>query len=317
VFTGLSTKARVTVATTSCWENTKRDGGTIAAISYMLLKRSCYQIPIRNLDDSTITKVDKTTLSIGEQIFWISLHEVLTTPLEVLRAVWLLIIKEPAKARTVTKTKACLKTVLNVINKICSWPLQKGVDSSESGMGKAHHGWNFFKSLYEDEEALFEQIPGSTRVREYVGSKEIEIFYKALYTASTDYSTATDFVQHDVASTIGNEWMIACGIPNVLRGIVNAVCYQPRTVFFRARGPMKQYGENVENDINKITLVRGILMGDPLTKVVLHLINIIVRQLAKSLLDPAFLSRCTTDSIRISSTLRDLRHYVDDHVDHA
>jgi hypothetical protein len=110
--------------------------------------------------------------------------------------------------------------------------------------------------------------------------KEQMKVFAPLYFASTDYSCATDNFNFKIGEIIADFWMQYCGIPRLLRGIVKANCYRSRKIYFAATGPLKDTGNETEWDnIRSIDSRRGILMGDPLTKVCLHLLNICVRRM--------------------------------------
>jgi len=284
-FTGLLTKAAVRVATSACFESTREDGGTIETVRN-LTDEGPFGRAVNLIDLNTGKAVGKPMklgeLTEGEYVFWRCLEEVLSTPLEHLKEASLVMIREPGKARTVTKARACLKVVLDVINHVCSYPLREGLSSSSSGMGKSHHGWNFFKSFYGAWRSVtFDEI--SRRASEPVGESFSETrTYRDLFVSCTDYEEATDHLRHDVAAAVADLWMRKCGIPRVLMGVVHATCFSPRTIFFSASGGTKNFGEpspTLDNPMRrKMVLRRGVLMGDPLTKVVLHLINAGVRR---------------------------------------
>nr|WPR16634.1 MAG: RNA-dependent RNA polymerase [Dracophyllum associated narna-like virus 2] len=287
-FTGLSTKSRITVATTACWEKTRQEGGTLEEISELIFPGAHgMTAPVRDLHTGKI--VSRMTVSsgtIGEYVFWLCLDQVFRTPPDMLRRAYLTVVREPGKGRSVTKASACLKIVLDLISKICAEPLKKGVHSSQSGMGKAHHGWNFFLELMsvERKEELFSVAKRDER--EFADHVERYDMYADLFVSSTDYETATDYLNHDVARLLGDGWMRRCGIPPILRSVVLATCYQPRTVFFKGTGPLARLGEPVPemgDDVHSVRLVRGVLMGDPLTKIVLHLVNIVARTIGQNL----------------------------------
>jgi hypothetical protein len=86
--------------------------------------------------------------------------------------------------------------------------------------------------------------------------------------------------------------MLKSGIPSILRGIVTNICYKPRIVEFTATGLFANIGTVVDKDdhINSVILERGVLMGDPLTKVVLHLVNILVRTISILIINKKALS---------------------------
>jgi hypothetical protein len=287
IFTGLDTKARVTVTGSACWEANRREGGTAQAILQLMLKYDEMPIPVRDLGTGKVIewKNKDSFDSIGTAIFHACVDEVLCTSPEELRQVHMTIVKEPSKARVVTKGHAALKIVLDTVSKICSWPLKKGFKSSESGMGKSHHGWNLFKDFTSEEmyELLFSE-DRERRVEDTFADHVDRIqYWQDLWFCSTDYQEATDRMVHAFARPVARKWMQKCGIPALLQGIVLGICFQPRKVFFTATGPMKKLGHLVEGDVYSVTLYRGILMGDPLSKVILHFSNIISRKLGEAM----------------------------------
>jgi hypothetical protein len=287
IFTGLDTKARITVTGAACWEANRSEGGTAQAMLDLMAKYEQMPIPIRDLDTGKITRFlpKEGFESIGTAMFFACLDEVLHLSVEELRSVFLTVVREPAKARVVTKGRAALKIVLDTISRICSYPLKKGIKSSTSGMGKSHHGWNLFKDFTSEE--MYDLLFSEDRKRRVEDSFNDHIdrlvYWQDVYLCSTDYQEATDRMIHAFARRISGKWMKKCGIPPLLQGIVFAVCYTPRTVYFTATGPLSKIGRAVDDQTRCITLYRGVLMGDPLTKVVLHFSNIISRKIGEGL----------------------------------
>jgi hypothetical protein len=287
IFTGLDTKARVTVTGSACWEANRKEGGTAQAILDLMVKYDDMPIPIRDMDDGSIKEfINKNDFpSIGTAVFHACLDEVLHTQPEELRKVFLTVVREPSKARVVTKGHAALKIVLDTVSKICSYPLKKGFKSSASGMGKSHHGWNLFKDMTSEE--MYDLLFTENRKRRVEDAFNDHIdrvqYWEDVYLCSTDYQEATDRMVHQFARCISDKWMRKCGIPKLLQGIVLAVCYRPRTVYFNGTGPLSRIGREVDGDLRYVTLYRGVLMGDPLTKVVLHFSNIIARHIGEGL----------------------------------
>jgi len=285
-FTGLQTKTGIRVTASACLESTRKDGGTADAINKIVsdagLGRPCYTI---DLETGGVTgKLDPGECTPGEYIFWRCLEIVLSTEPEQLRHAYLLLVREPGKARAVTKAMAALKVVLDLVNGWVSWPLGKAFPSSTSGMQKESHGWNFFKAMSTDEEVVL-RAKSSREEPVTLGVVKKLLEYYPVFVSSTDYTTATDFLRHDLGETVGNGWMLKCGVPAILRGVVIATCYRPRTITFHATGCLEGYGEPTPGgDTRQVVLRRGILMGDPLTKVVLHLVNILVRTTATLLI---------------------------------
>jgi hypothetical protein len=150
-------------------------------------------------------------------------------------------------------------------------------------MKKSSHAWNSFKESWTDEgkEYVFGVQKRVTESRPD-GSRLVETTYKDLWCSSTDYSEATDRLRHEVAIPVAEYWMNKCGIPRILQMIVRGTCFAPRPIVFEAYGPMGAYGEEWTEDSpfrnpRFVMLRQGVLMGDPLTKVCLHLVNILVR----------------------------------------
>jgi hypothetical protein len=287
IFTGLDTKARVTVTGAACWEANRSEGGTAQAILDLMAKYEEMPIPIRDLDSGKIIKFStkENFDSIGTAVFYACLDEVLHTPVEILREVHLTVVREPSKARVVTKGHAALKIVLDTVSKICSYPLKKGIKSSSSGMGKSHHGWNLFKDMSSEEmhDLLFSE-DRRRRVEDTFNDHIDRVCYwQDLWFCSTDYQEATDRMVHAFARRIARKWMRKCGIPAILQGIVLGVCFQPRTVYFTGTGPLSKLGRAVDGTKRACTLYRGVLMGDPLTKVILHFSNIVSRKIGEGL----------------------------------
>jgi hypothetical protein len=251
--------------------------------------------------------------STGEVIFWLALDHVLRTPPDLLKQAFLTVVKEPGKARSVTKARACLKIVLDLVNKIVAKPLEKGIRSSASGMGKANHGWNLFCRMMSDDVREMVFNVESREENPYEGYVERTDTFTDLYVLSTDYQEATDQMRHTVARDLGQAWMIQCGIPRLLRAIVCKTCFEPRNVFFSATGLLKHIGTerpDVGQNINSVLMVNGVLMGDPLTKVVLHLTNVIARRTGELLHDGEFYNNFRNGS----EAYREFTHTLKEHL---
>jgi hypothetical protein len=306
-FTGLSTKARISVTSAATFENLKREYGTIQSVQDLLLNGAKgIKAKVINLYTGKFEESIDIDPEPATYIFWRCLEFVMATPLDELKVAYTTMVREPAKARTVTKARTCLKIVLDVVSKICAAPLAKGLPSSTSGMKQSNQGWNFFKDMHnENLKDLVYGKPTRELIDETMDSAIFSETYRALFASSTDYEEATDSFDHNVARILGNRWMIQCGIPPILRGIVNATCYQSRKVFFTAKGPLKNIGHAHSEEERYVILRRGVLMGDPLTKVILHLLNVCVRYGARNLTDFNFLRRVTDYPDQVSNSARE------------
>jgi hypothetical protein len=156
-------------------------------------------------------------------------------------------------------------------------------------MSKDAHGWQFFNKFYEKDfvgdsfKVMHRQdnggVPG--KVLSFTDT------YQPLYVECTDYNNATDLLQHEVAELIAVEWMSKCGIPPLLQDVVVETCFRPRDVFFNGSDGYWSIGELTDplGTQRKVVLETGVLMGDPLTKVILHLVNIITRRIGGIITD--------------------------------
>jgi hypothetical protein len=313
-FTGLATKGRVTVTGSATWENTRATGGTAETIREVLSQYNLDNlVPVRDLETGNILcyKHHESFDTVGEFIFWACLQEVLQLPPDELNYAFLTVVSEPGKGRSVTKGRACVKVILDVAAKICAWPLKKGIASSTSGMGQSHHAWNSFLDMMSEpmrsEVFALDQPKEDVEFGDYVERQEI---YENYFQSSTDYEEATDRMKLWFARISGNAWMVKCGIPPILRGIVNAVCYRPRKIFFTGKGALAAYGEAAPEfgqDVRFVMLSQGVLMGDPLTKIVLHMSNIVTRRLGDRMGEPNFHRRATNPEQVVAAYVRGLK----------
>jgi len=307
-FTGLATKARITVNTSASWENTRKEGGTTQAIQDILADTVFgVRAKIIDLDTGQLDKYSSLEeLGPGTYIFWRALEVVMSLTPEELRIAYLTVVTEPGKGRSITKGRACLKVVLDLVSRICATPLAKGLRSSVSGMSMTNQGWNLFRNLHSQILEKLVYHVDKTEVEEFGGYVKQTDHYRDLFASSTDFEEATDSMHHEVASILGPLWMRQCGIPKVLQGIVIATCYRPRTIVFTAHGALKTIGEPYGEDLRAITLWQGVLMGDPLTKVVLHLLNASVRKLAQKATNVDFLRKVYDNPFWASDTIGSL-----------
>jgi hypothetical protein len=309
-FTGLSTKGRIGVTTSACIEHTRKLGGTIQGIQDIVnVGKQGIKAPIRDLDTGKVVDTKSLEdLTTGEYIFWTCLDHVLKTPPPVLRRAHMLVVKEPGKGRTVTKGFSFLKIILDFVGRICSHPLAKGLESSMSGMAKSNQAWQFFKLMMSNhEDDIFFNVHSRSFEEFAGGSRHETVTYNDVFLSSTDFETATDAIDHKVASIIGRKWMMRCGIPPLLRHIVMEIAYKPRQIQFNGSGWIGSLGSETRGGLRLITLRRGILMGDPMTKPVLHLLNAAIREIPTVLKDYGILSRYFSNAGEIAKLSNDFR----------
>lgn len=281
--TGLSTKAAIRIQATAAFEKTRAEGGGEQAIAEIMNGyHRGRKAKIINLETGK-TECFKTLEeceSIGEYVFWVCLEDMYTNEIEDVKVVKLVGVKVPGKVRIASKGTIARKIVFDVVNGVCSWVLGKAIESSKSGMTKESHAWEAAKGLIKSPECWVE----SQKTSRALGNcyKEETITFEPLYAGSTDFKMATDFMDFERCSISLTKYMKKCGIPPFLRGVVVATSLRPRIVHFTAHGVLEKYGEPVEGcpGVRKFQMNTGILQGDPLTKVALHLVNVVTRRFA-------------------------------------
>jgi hypothetical protein len=293
-FTGLSTKAGFSVKLTAAWSHTIAEGGTIESVRE-LIADGHVGVPalVRNLDTGQVTGECFLKQDLGNYIFWRCLDVVLTSPASEISHVMMAVVREPGKPRVITKGEAALKIILDVISHICTWPLQK-VPSCAAGLKLESQAWSFFQS-FDGEKQFFVPVKTVTEDVSVAGMTMTQQL-EPLFVSSTDFETATDAVHLQKADYIANRWMNLCGIPRVLRAVVTRTVMRPRWVYFPAKGPMVDIGTPSDLEgLNRILLQRGIMMGDPLTKVILTVMNMAIRHFPKLAANADWIGRYRRD----------------------
>jgi hypothetical protein len=131
--------------------------------------------------------------------------------------------------------------------------------SSESGIGAANHAWNFFKRLSH-------KNPSAS----FIFNEDIESSV-----VSTDWESATDYCDPLIAGAMLNRMCFRLGVPKWYRETMLFALTAPRQV------------ETLDRDgvpTEKFYTSRGVLMGDPVTKFVLHLHHLVGSRIAGNLL---------------------------------
>jgi hypothetical protein len=174
------------------------------------------------------------------------------------------LVAELGKYRTITVSTLQHALLLHPFSHM-GLKILEAMPEDQSGIGAANHAWNFFKRLsHKNPSASF-------------------LFNEGIQTSVTslDWEQATDFQDPYMAGAMINRLMRLLGVPNWYR----------ETVLFALTGPrqvetLDRNGVPIEVFYTK----RGVLMGDPVTKVVLHLHHAIGANIAmiflRSLTDP-------------------------------
>lgn len=306
-FSGLHTKARFNATASACIEHTCAEDGTVQALAELVAGanegQTVYTYDLNT--GSRLGRIGKDSPNIGTYIFWACLGKCMEMDAEERSAAFLTMIKEPGKARTVTKTSAYVKVVLDVVSKICSHPLSK-VQSSRSGMKQDAHGWNFFRAMFTNaQKGLFFDVKSKEVESVTVDGRTIVERYRPIGIQFKDLENATDYTPHEVGDMLGTYWMERCGIPGVLIDFVRSISYTRRKIYFEGWGPaFKDFGLSDENG-RYILSSKGILMGDPMTKPVLHLNNAVNRKIASLSENPECLTKTFSNGMSMQKVFSD------------
>nr|WAK75241.1 MAG: RNA-dependent RNA polymerase [Narnaviridae sp.] len=164
------------------------------------------------------------------------------------------LVSELGKYRGITVSHLAHSVLLHVASHVLLEYI-KEVPSSRSGVSAANHAWNFFKLLSHKNPAA-----------EWIfGDKDCYVF-------STDWEDATNYCDHTVAQGLINRLMAKLGFPTWYRQTVTFALCAPRQV---------EFIDDETNVLERYFTTRGVLMGDPVTKVVLHLYHIVARYAAE------------------------------------
>jgi hypothetical protein len=179
------------------------------------------------------------------------------------------LVAELGKYRTITVSSLQHALLLHPMSHM-GLKILEAFPSSESGIGAANHAWNFFKRLSH-------KNPSAS----FIFNKDIETSVM-----STDWSQATDYCDPYIAGAMLNRFCYLLGVPRWYR----------ETVIFALTGPRQV--ETLDRNgcpIDVFYTRRGVLMGDPVTKVVLHLHHLVGRRIAGLLLHDIFIDGIMSD----------------------
>lgn len=218
-------------------------------------------IPEISLEDGKYTGkiLTEENATVGERLFaWalghVDVQNAKKTYDSNIMSVKISLVAEMGKYRGITVSHLAHAVILHVFSHV-GLEYLRGIPSSQSGISAANHAWNFFK-----------RMTNANPAGDFIfGDEDIYLF-------STDWETATDFMEHRVTADMLNHFCTILGIPQWYRRVIVLLLCQPRQVEFL---------DEESRILDRFYTGRGTLMGDPVTKVVLHLYHLICRKAAK------------------------------------
>jgi hypothetical protein len=259
LFNSCVSAAKISLSDSGEFFTKASDGGKLEAARKVLSGLDKVEKIDLNSGRKTGAFLTKGEDSPGEMLFYWALHHFVDRSAVYetnAMSVRISLVAELGKYRGITVSHLAHAVCLHVLNHVLLRYLEE-VPSSTSGIGAANHAWTFFERLsHKNPSAGF-------------------IFAQDRYLFSTDWTTATDYCDHNVAAAMLNILCSILGIPAWYRQTcVFALC-APRQVEF--------LDEN-EKTLEMFLTSRGVLMGDPVTKPVLHLYHLVCRTAAKQLI---------------------------------
>jgi hypothetical protein len=258
IFARVLGAAKVSLSDSAEMFTTHQDGGKLEAAREVLSNNP--QIPELDLDTGQLTGklLTSENSTVGDRLFhWGLGHFHLDDPKATydsnVMSVKISLVAEMGKYRGVTVSHLAHASVLHVFSHI-GLEYLRGIPTSQSGISAANHAWNFFKRM------TMLNPTGAFAL----GDEDTFLF-------STDWRTATDYMEHQLTATIINNFAVILGFPNWYRRVIVCALTQPRQVEFL----------DEDKVLARFFTGRGSLMGDPGTKVILHLYHLICREAAK------------------------------------
>jgi len=165
-------------------------------------------------------------------------------------------ISEPGKERNLTKSSAILGFVLTVCSKVCQMALSYNQDH-RAGLVMSAQDWVHQKRISpESLEATF------------IYDRQTRLRKPEIWNVFQDWTESTDFIPRQVGGTALDAWMLYIGFPLWYRDLILVLSQQDYVV-----------KENIHNYETKTTelwvgkITEGFMMGNALTKSILHLMH--------------------------------------------
>jgi hypothetical protein len=263
-FEGVAKTSKISLSDSGEFFTTTNDGGKLEAARIVLQTNP--EIPEIDLHTGEETGIILDANSpIGERLFhWAcgTFRDRKTVYQRNCMSCRISLVAELGKYRTITVSTLQHALLLHPFSHM-GLTVIGAMPSSQSGIGAANHAWNFFKRLsHKNPSASF-------------------IFDEKIQTSvfSTDWSQATDYCDPAVAGAQLNRLCSLLGVPKWYRETILFALTAPRQVetLDRNQAPIEVFYTK-----------RGVLMGDPVTKVVLHLHHLIGKKMAEILLFDLF-----------------------------
>jgi hypothetical protein len=269
-------ESKISASNSACIQATREEGGKVEALRVLYQCLKGQKIPVFDLRTGRVShyvEAHDGPLSIGETLFHHSIYEWMRFIKSNYRCkdlggqftladVRVDLVTEPGKARVITIPHVLHGVLLQPLAHVFS-VLVASLPSSTTGMKASNHMWDFYKRMSP-------LVP----VNDIFGHDKHP--GRETYLCSEDWSEATDRFDPLVANFLVKEFGRHMGLPRFYIELCARAISVPRRLFL-GRDPSN-------GDLREPagTKVLGCLMGDPLTKQILHLSHNVVRKIAEN-----------------------------------
>jgi len=229
----------------------KKDGGKYEAFRN-IVQQMGQEVPEIDLENGSPTgdMISTSAENIGTAVFHYCFAKAIRGEITDLMTVRAEGVLEPGKVRMITVSEISHAVLLHPISHLLLDVLAL-VPSSTSGVKAANHAFEFYKRLSH------KNPTGSFIMDE-----------KSIWVLSSDLETATDFANPYIVRIILNVFLgkHCLGIPSLYKILILKLLTDTRTVYSEIRKESFQ-------------TTRGCLMGDPVTKFVMHMLHLVGKEI--------------------------------------
>jgi len=252
------TKAKISLSDSAELETPHNEGGKYEAFrkyNQSISGKPVYMVDLENGQETKELIPDELDY-MGTRVFHHAFNEAINGRITDLMTVRTHGVSEPGKVREITVSHLLHAVLLHPISHILCDILAL-VPSSATGMKAANHAFEFYKRLNNH------NPNGSFILNE-----------DDIWVLSTDLETATDYANPYIVRVILQVLLgkHCLGIPSLYKTLVLSLLTEPRLI--------------IDTSTNEeFWTTRGCLMGDPVTKPVMHLLHLVGKEITKSLFE--------------------------------
>jgi hypothetical protein len=273
------TQSKISISDSASFFHPRTVGGKLESARHILdlFRKKNIPIPIHDLYTGSVQyhiDADDESVSFGTKVFHISImiavnnfrkhldHEPHIGDLRVSS------VKEPGKVRVITVSRFEHSAILHPLAHVMA-ELLALLDSTRPGLKASNHMWEFFKGIKEEDIPL-SGIFSEEYVDEFGTTRRIA--GSSIFIGSEDWTAATDSLNPHAVKVV-LERLHRLNFPTFYLDLCIKLLIMPRRVYERV--PV-----SYQDEIKAIKTC-GVLQGDPVCKIVLHLSHLVSRSVAQ------------------------------------